>query len=236
MTAATFESRGIFASRSGHSEYVLRCALLDVELDDLHLSLREDVGLTGGGNADDPADRVSGLELGADDEVDVQLTDAPQLHVLDVGRADHRRRASGLATREHAGDEIDLVARGAGDDEVGVLHPGRGQNAPTRPVALDGYDVVTLRERGEPRGLGVEHRDLVIVVECFDDRETDLARSDEEDPHWSGEKRTPATRAAAATVMRCVSSRSSRSRPPSRRSPDAAARRSGKRLSRTRFG
>ncbi len=92
------------------------------------------------------------------------------------------------------GDEIDLVPRGAGDDEVGVLHSGGGQNAPARPVALDGHHVVALGERGETRRLGVEHGDLVVVVERFDDRETDLARSDEEDPHWSGEKRTPATR------------------------------------------
>ena len=193
MTAATFESRGNFASRSGTPSTSWRRALLDVELDDLNLALGEDVGLTGGGNADDPADGVCSLELGADDEVDVELTDAPELHVLDVGRADHRRRVSSFTPREHPRHEVDLVSRRAGDDEVGVLYPGRGQDAPARPVAFDGHHVVALGERSEPRRLGVEHRDLVVVVESFDDGETDLARSDEKDPHRSGEKRTPAT-------------------------------------------
>ena len=120
MIAATFESSGIRASRSGTPSDVGDASVVDVELADLHLSVGEHVGLAGGGDADDAADRVCGLELGGDDEVDVELALAPELDVLDVRRADHRRRPRRLAAREHARDEVHLVARGARDDEVGV--------------------------------------------------------------------------------------------------------------------
>ena len=148
MTAATFESRGNLRVAERHAENVLRRALLDVELDDLDLALGEDVGLTGGGDADDPADGVCGLELGADDEVDVELTDAPQLHVLDVGRADHRRRASASrranmpATRLTSSREVQAMTRSA------FCTPAAARIAPARPVAFDGHHVVAL---GEPR-------------------------------------------------------------------------------------
>src|SRR3712207_8734936 len=45
---------------------------LDVELDDLHLSVREHVRLPCCRDADDSRDRVGGLELGRDHEVHVQ--------------------------------------------------------------------------------------------------------------------------------------------------------------------
>ncbi len=70
-----------------------RRVLLDVELADLHLAVREDVRLSRGRDADDAADRVRRLELGPDDEVDVELALAPEVDVLGARGADHRRRA-----------------------------------------------------------------------------------------------------------------------------------------------
>ena len=84
--------------------------LVDVELADLNLPLGKHVRLAGRGHADDPRDRVCGLELGAHDEVDVELPRAPELDVLDVRSPDDRRRAARVPPREHAGDEIDLVS------------------------------------------------------------------------------------------------------------------------------
>ncbi len=110
MIAATFESAGIGGVAQRYAEHDARRVLVDVELAELHLALREHVRLPGGRYAEDAADRVRGLELRRDDEVDVELALAPELDVLDARRADHGGRVLGLATREHAGDEVDLVA------------------------------------------------------------------------------------------------------------------------------
>ena len=170
MIAATFESSGISASRSGTPRTLVRRVVVDVELADLHLPVREDVGLARGRDAEDAADRVRGLELGGDDEVDVELALAPELDVLDARRADDRRRTLGLAAREHARDEVHLVARRAGDDEVGVADSRRREVLAARPVAFEDGDVEAARQRLEPRRLGVEDGELVLLVEGLDDR------------------------------------------------------------------
>ena len=184
MIAATFESSGIAASRSGTPSDVARCVVVDVELAELHLAVREYVGLPRGRDAEDAADRVGGLELGGDDEVDVELALAPELDVLDARRADHGRRALGLASGEHSGDEVHLVARRAGDDEVG----GRRCLRPRDPCGSSASPSKTAtskrrRQRLEPRRLRVEHGDLVLVVEGLHDGRADLPRPDDEDPH-----------------------------------------------------
>ena len=124
-----------------------------------------------------------GLELLGHDEVDVELTLPPQVDVLDARRADHRRRPGRLAPREHPRHEVHLVARRAGDDEVGAADPGVREVLPAGPVSLVHGDVEPARQRLQTRGLGVDHRDLVLLVERLDDRGADLARADEEDPH-----------------------------------------------------
>ena len=171
-----------------------RRALLDVELDDLHLALREDVRLPGGGHTDDPADRMRGLELGADDEVDVELAGAPQLDVLGVRRPYDGGRLLRLRSGEHAGDEVHLVPRGARDHEVRARDARVHEILTARAVALERRDVVALDECGEARGLFVEDRDLVVGVQRIDDREANLARPDHEDPHereaYSGASQT----------------------------------------------
>ena len=92
------------------AEHVGVRELRDLELDHLHLTVGEDVGLQGGRNADHAGDRVRRLDLGRDDEVDVEPTLAPELDVLDVRRPDHRRRARCLDPGEGRGDEVRLVA------------------------------------------------------------------------------------------------------------------------------
>ena len=53
-------------------------------------------------------------------------------------------------------------------------------------VALDRHDVESIRQRGQPRGVDVEHRHRVLVVKRLDDRRADLAGTDDEDPHRAG--------------------------------------------------
>ena len=99
MMLATLESAGIAASRSGRPTTVVEPATLGhVELDHLDLAVGEDVRLPRRRDADDARDRVRGLELGRDDEVDVELALAPDLEVLDVRRSDDRLRLAARAS------------------------------------------------------------------------------------------------------------------------------------------
>ena len=86
MMPATFESGGMPRLAQRRAEHVAAPpAPVDVELDDLDLAVGEHVGLPCRRHADRARDGVRGLlELGRDDEVDVELTLAPDLDVLDV--------------------------------------------------------------------------------------------------------------------------------------------------------
>jgi len=131
------------------AEHVAGGVIVDVELSELHLTVREDVGLTGGRNPHDAADRMSSLELRGDHEVDVELSFAPELDVLVAGGADDRGRSLGLAAGEHARDEVHLVPRRAGDDEIDVADPRGSEILAAGPVALEDSDVVAGVERLE---------------------------------------------------------------------------------------
>ena len=85
--------------------------------------------------------------------------------------------------RDHRGDDVRLVARGAGDQQVGLGDPGGREHAPAGAVSLDGVHVVALRDRGEPLLVEVEDRQLVLFVESLHDRRADLAGADDEDLH-----------------------------------------------------
>src|ERR671919_160609 len=81
-------------------------------------------------------------------------------------------------------------------------------NMPALPAALKARHVETRGQRLEPGGLGVDDRDLVVLVERLDDRAPDLPRPDEEDPHervaYSGILRLQ----ASATLRTCASASS----------------------------
>ena len=126
MIAATFESSGIVGVAERDRRARGRRVVVDVELADLHLAVGEHVGLAGGRHAEDAADRVRGLELGGDDEVDVELALAPELDVLDARRADHGRRAARPraaanmpATRFTSSRDVQAMTRSAVADPGG---------------------------------------------------------------------------------------------------------------------
>ena len=164
----------------------------DLELDDLHLPVGEHVRLTRGRHADRPGDRVRGLELGGDREVDVQPSLAPQVDVLDVRRPDHARRPRRLHAGERAGDEVDLVPRRARDEQVSVRGARLLQRLTARAVPLDRPDVEAIRERLEPLADGVDHGEVVLTVERLDDGRADLSCTDDDDPHAAGQRTPPA--------------------------------------------
>ena len=111
--------------------------LLDVELDDLHLSVREDVGLARRRNADRLRHRERRLALRRDDPVHVELALPPDVEVLLVPGPDDRARIRREPPREHRDDDVDLVARGARDHERGVFEPRLLEHSPAGAVRLD---------------------------------------------------------------------------------------------------
>ena len=64
--------------------------------------------------------------------------------------------------------------------------PAAREHAPAGAVPLERGDVVALREGREPLLVEVDHRQLVLVVQRFDDRRADLAGADDEDLHRGG--------------------------------------------------
>ena len=159
----------------------------DLELDDLHLAVGEDVRLPRRGHADRARDGVGGLHLRRDGEVHVEPPFVPEVDVLDVRGADHRRRARRLDARERAGDEVHLVARRAGDEEVGVARAGLLDRAPARAVRLDRADVEAVRERLEAVAYDVDHGQVVLRMERLDDGRSDLPCPHDDDLHGAGE-------------------------------------------------
>ena len=170
---------------------------------------------------------MGGLDLRRDDEVDVELPLAPELDVLDVRGADHGGRPGRLEPRERACDEVRLVARRAGEYEVGVAHACVGERAPAGAVGLERRDVEALADHGEAGRIEVENGHVVLAVESLHDRRPHLAGADDEDLHGGrrvhpGEDARPAVlryrrgmrRPAASPPpsLRCSSSRRARPR------------------------
>jgi hypothetical protein len=155
----------------------------NLELDHLYLPIGEDVGLPGRRDADDAGYGQRGLELGGDDEVDVEKTLTPDSEVLLVGDAGDRLRIGGEPAGEQAGDEIDLVVRGAGDEEVGGGDTSVLEHAPVGAVALDSRHAGGLDQLVQALVIAVDDRELVLAGQSLEDRRSHLPGSDYEDLH-----------------------------------------------------
>jgi hypothetical protein len=105
------------------------------------------------------------------------------VHVLDVLGTDDRHRPRRELLREHRGDDVRLVAGGAGDQELGVLYAGRLKRVPAGAVADHRRHVVAVRERAEPFRVEIDDDELMLSVERLDDGRADSPGSDDEDPH-----------------------------------------------------
>ena len=103
-------------------------------------------------------------------------------------------------------DEVRLVARRTGDEEVGLARAAVLQHAAAGAVPLDGAHVEAVGERRQPLAVDVDHGDVVFVVERLHDRGAHLARADDEDLHPRGGYSQSGEGAAAdpsATVESC---------------------------------
>ena len=111
-----------------------------------------------------------------------------------ISRSRHASRYSTLVVRTTtiarlsfltsiARDEVRLLARGARDEQAALLDARLGDHPLGRPVALDDPHVVAVGERLQAVGVGVDHRDLVLLVERVHDRPPHVSRPEHDDPH-----------------------------------------------------
>ena len=135
-----------------------------------------------GRHADGARDGAGGLRLARDHEVDVELPLAPGVEVL---LAAHPRRDAPRAERTglERRDDVRLVARRAGDEEVGDADAGAQEGRARRAVAGHREDVEAVREPVEPVRVEVDDGDVVLVVERLGDRAAHLPRSDDQHLH-----------------------------------------------------
>ena len=95
-----------------------------------HRAAGELFGVDRAGDRDDPLDVLGELRLGPDDAVDAEQLEAVLRagllqEVLARDEADRLRRAELVG--HAAGDDVDFVEAGAGDEDLGALGPGAGR-------------------------------------------------------------------------------------------------------------
>jgi hypothetical protein len=76
----------------------------------------------------------------------------------DLGRHAEQR------VRDLAGDHVDLVERGRGDQHLGVLGAGAGEDIGMRGKADDARDVERVGDVAHQVRIGVDHRDRIALV------------------------------------------------------------------------
>ena len=93
---------------------------------------------------------------------------------------------------ERRGDEIDLVAGGAGDHQCRPVDARLLEHPPRGAVSLHRPHVVAVRDGLQPGGVQVDDRDLVVFVQGLDDGCADLPGAEHDDLHGLREPtRTP---------------------------------------------
>ena len=97
-----------------------------------------------------------------------------------------------------AGDHVDLVVEGHGDDHVGLLGAGLGEHVGMGAVADEAAHVEGVADRLNELRRGIDHRNIVVLDrQPFGDAVADLAGSADHDPHDSPLPRsTPSLRQA----------------------------------------
>ena len=160
------------------------------ELEQPDLPAGKHTGVHRPGGHDDPLDGVRQLRLGPDDLVDAEvlvqaLASLRGVDEVLLGDEADRATASQLAA-DRAGDDVDLVEPGAGDQQVAGADPRALEHTAAGAAAGQELDV----EQTEPvrhGRLGVDHAQRVVGRQRLGQRIPDLAAPDDDDLHY----RTP---------------------------------------------
>ena len=108
----------------------------NVELDDLHPALGEDVRLAGRRQPDDARDGVGGLELRRDHAVDIDLALARQASRSSVLVVRVDCLGLGEPLGQDRANQVGLLARAAGNEQICLLDARLADDRAGRPVAL----------------------------------------------------------------------------------------------------
>ena len=96
----------------------------------------------------------------------------------DLGRHIEQR------VRDLAGDHVDLVVEGHGDDHVGLLHAGLGEHLGVGAVTDEAADVERIADRVDELRRRVDHRHVVFLGgQALGDAVADLSRTADDDAH-----------------------------------------------------
>jgi hypothetical protein len=177
------------ARRQGHLRERATHALgrgLHLELLHLDLAPRETLHRRGGGIAEGLGDRHRRRVLRADQVVDAQTIGVVELRLLDVGEVVHPRHGplGAELLRDRGGEQVDLVAVGGEEHQVGVRRTRLRQDIRAAAVALERPDVQILLEGPEAFRAGIDHgHGVAAAVEHLACVGTDLAGAADDDLH-----------------------------------------------------
>ena len=130
----------------------------------LQPSLGEGFHLHGGGETEDPGNLPGGGPLGIDDHGEAQFVphEAELLFIFRVADA-----GDGVADAQlfghQAGEDVQLVAGGGGDEELRLFHLRLPLYAVDRAVSADPHDIVNINDAVDQPGVLVYDRDIVPV-------------------------------------------------------------------------
>ncbi len=146
---------------------------------------------------DQPRHVIGHQLLGADDDIDREraFLTPEQFFVTrvvagaDAGNA--RRAFIEHAPHDLAGDHVDLIAVGQGDENIGVSGTGRFQRRRKCSIADHGADVQPILQVTQQLIVDVDHRDLVCLLPCkmVNCGSADLAGAENNNVHWSFRRR-----------------------------------------------
>ena len=166
-----------------------RAVFLDLDAEQRRLSAEEQLGVEGGGGGEPAQHGERDFALGADDHVDRQVLAAVEVGIdrVEVGL---RPEAGDLARDVEdrmghlAGDHVDLVGIGRGDDHVGVPGPCPLQHIRVGGKAGHPLHIQRLHGARDQVRVVVDHRHVVLLAgKMARDLPADLARAADDDLH-----------------------------------------------------
>ena len=160
-----------------------------VDADHHHLAVGEADEIRGAGRSQPPEHHLAHLHLGRDDHVDRQVLGREQVRPvrLEIGlRADPGDLGRHVEERMRhlAGDHVDLVVQGHGDDHVGLVDAGLDENVGMGAMADQAAHVERVADRLDQLGRRIDDRYVVLLGrELLGNAEADLPGPADHHPH-----------------------------------------------------
>ena len=167
------------------------------ELQELDAATREHGGVGRVRLHDYPFDVGRELRLRPDDLIDPEVAAqaaGAAVGIEEVLPGDEADRPAGAQlTAERTRDDVDLVVAGGPDEEVAALGAGAPQHVRVGTAAGDELHV-ELGETLGPRGVEVDHEDVLVLRESLGEQISDRSPADDDDVHSRSRQAQPVVR------------------------------------------